>query len=176
MEPIESFYNEKDDNQKGTSVEEQSTSVIPAPLFSKIFGAMAAGSILIIIFIVCGIAFRKTMQPVIFLSGALFGAYLLIMGLNIKRKWKNGRIEERIYRCVSCKKVIPISVTAITRRAERKYNSFYEIVCTETEETENQHLYEFRIGRDGAQLSVGGLVILYIDTQMPRNPVAWKIL
>lgn len=173
---MESFYREETDNISDDAREQNTVDKIPVPLYKKIFVFFFSGIVLIIIFTVCAFVYRNTMPPAMFLTGAILGVYLLIRGLLLRYKWNKGRIEEHIYRCVSCKRVTPISVTAITRFSERKYNAYYDLICTEVEEVENPHLYEFRIGRGGEQITLGGLVILYVDVSAPRSPVAFKVL
>lgn len=176
-----SFYRKEDNpSEPELSQEEQVNALMPAPLYQKVLGTQITGILLIVVFVVFAITYRASIHPIALLSGALLGVYVLMQGVFVRRKWLSGRIEERVYRCVSCKRFIPFSVTVLTRALDRRYNSYYDLVCTETEDELEEggapHLYEFRVGRGGDQIVPGGLVILYVDVNSPRAPVAWKAL
>ena len=146
-------------------------SAVPAPIFRSYMFLIVVGAIFVLVFLLLYVMDR-TSPGLVYLSGAVIGCGILIKGLIFRGRWRAGKITEHLYRCVSCRKSYPFSIMSVTRRRDA---AIYTLICTEPDLCEDQRLYEFVLGRGGEQIPPGQLVVLYLDENTPKHPVAWKI-
>lgn len=150
-----------ENNAVNSATDKADSFELPTPLFKVIAGHMAAGIFIAIVGLVFMLVF-KSGSPTMYISICLVGLFLIARGCLIRYKWKHGVITEHLLRCVAVRK---------------KYKS-YLVLCTEPNEDEAEHLFEFSINRTRFtdKIFQGALMLIYIDKSSPRAPAAWKLL
>lgn len=137
---------------------------LPTELFRLFLQSVAAGSLILICFIIFSVLYGSAE----YLSGAILGLFLFGRAYLIKWKWRTGRIQERLVRCLSCQPIRWRKVYGINSHA-------FRLICTD-EKDENTDLYEFTLGNGADAIGKDTGLLLYVDDAQQQTPLAWKIV